>query len=47
GVIDWKRIVTRLKKAGFAGVLSVECGTEDEAVRSLAYMKTVLKEVGA
>lgn len=47
GVIDWRRLVGRLKKAGFKGVLSVECGTEDQAVRSLAYMKTVLKELDA
>lgn len=47
GVIDWKRIVQRLKQAGFAGVLSVECGTEAEAVRSLAHLNGVLTEVGA
>jgi sugar phosphate isomerase/epimerase len=47
GVIDWKRIVQRLKQAGFAGVLSVECGTETEAVRSLAHLNQVLAEVGA
>ena len=47
GVIDWKRLVGRLKKAGFKGVLSVECGTEDEAVRSLAYLNKVLKELDA
>lgn len=47
GVIDFMRIATRLKKAGFAGCLSVECGTEDEAVRSLAHMKKVLAEVYA
>ncbi len=47
GVIDWKRLVGRLKKAGFKGVLSVECGTEDEAIRSLAHMNRVLKELDA
>jgi sugar phosphate isomerase/epimerase len=47
GVIDWHRIVRRLKKAGFTGVLSVECGTEAEAVRSLAHLRTVLKECEA
>lgn len=44
GVIDWHRLVRRLKQAGFDGVLSVECGTEDEARRSLAYLKKVLQE---
>ena len=44
GEIDWHRIVKRLKTAGFKGVLSVECGTETEAKRSLAYLTKVLKE---
>ena len=44
GEIDWHRIVKRLKQAGYHGVLSVECGTEDEAQRSLAYLTTVLGE---
>ncbi len=47
GVIDWHRMVRRLKKAGFRGVLSVECGTEAEAVKSLAYLAKVLKEEDA
>lgn len=47
GVIDWKRLVGRLKKAGFKGVLSVECGSEEEAVRSLAYLNRVLQELQA
>ncbi|MCX6914484.1 MAG: sugar phosphate isomerase/epimerase [Verrucomicrobia bacterium] len=46
GVIDWTRIVRRLKKAGYAGVLSVECGTEEQAVRSLSHLNKVLAEVG-
>lgn len=44
GVIDWSRIVGRLKEAGFDGVLSVECGTEEEAVRSLAHLQGVLQK---
>jgi len=47
GVIDWHKIVRRLKQAGFTGVLSVECGTDEEAVKSLAYLKKVLDEVYA
>ena len=47
GVIDWHRMIKRLKEAGYRGVLSVECGTEDEAARSLAYLKKVLKELDA
>lgn len=44
GEIDWHRIVKRLKQAGYKGVLSVECGTEPEAERSLAYLTKVLQE---
>ena len=47
GVIDWKKIVGRLKQAGYKGVLSVECGTEDEAVRSHAHLTKVLQELDA
>ena len=47
GVIDWKKFVGQLKKAGYKGVLSVECGTEEQAVRSLAHLTRVLQEVGA
>ena len=47
GVIDWKRIVGRLKEAGYKGVLSVECGTEEEATRSLAHLTNVLQELDA
>lgn len=45
GVIDWKRLVGRLKKAGYRGVLSVECGTEEEAVRSHTHLTKVLQEL--
>lgn len=47
GMIDWRRIVARLKKAGYTGVLSVECGSEEQAERSLAYLKKVLAELDA
>jgi hypothetical protein len=39
--------VGRLKKAGYKGVLSVECGTEEQAVRSLAHLTKVLQELDA
>lgn len=38
GVIDWPRVISIIRKHGFSGVLSVECGTPDEAARSLAYL---------
>ncbi len=47
GEIDWHRLVKRLKQAGYTGVLSVECGTEDEAQRSLDYLTQVLQAEGA
>ncbi len=47
GVIDWHRVIGRLKKAGYDGVLSVECGTVEDARRSLAYLQGVLQELDA
>ena len=47
GEIDWHRIVKRLKRAGYKGVLSVECGTEEQAKRSLAHLAKVLDEESA
>lgn len=47
GVVDWLKLVGRLKKAGYKGVLSVECGTEQEAVRSHAHLTKVLQELDA
>jgi len=38
GVLDWKRIVGILREGGFSGVLSVECGTPEDAARSLAHL---------
>lgn len=42
GVIDWRRIISILRGANFSGVLSVECGTEQQAARSLAHLNQVL-----
>ncbi|MBI4552440.1 MAG: sugar phosphate isomerase/epimerase [Candidatus Latescibacteria bacterium] len=42
GVIDWERIITRLKEVNYSGVFSVECGTEEQAVRSLSYLNGLL-----
>ena len=47
GEIDWHRIVKRLKQAGFKGVLSVECGTAEDAKRSLPYLTNVLRAENA
>jgi sugar phosphate isomerase/epimerase len=42
GVIDWARVVSILRDAGFKGVLSVECGTPRQAADSLAHLQSVL-----
>ncbi len=42
GVIDWQRTAAILDEAGFSGVLSVECGSSDQAERSLAHLREVL-----
>jgi sugar phosphate isomerase/epimerase len=42
GVIDWQRVISILRGANFRGVLSVECGTEQQAARSLAHLDRVL-----
>lgn len=44
GVVDWRRVVGILSSAGYGGVLSVECGTPDQAVRSLQHLRSVLAE---
>ena len=42
GVIDWKRVIGILRAGNFRGVLSVECGTEPQAARSLAHLRSLL-----
>jgi sugar phosphate isomerase/epimerase len=44
GVIDWKRIVRILDDFGFDGVLSVECGSPEQAARSLSHLRAVIGE---
>jgi len=43
GVIDWARVIGVLGKAGFTGVLSVECGTIPQAARSLKHLNACLE----
>ena len=45
GVIDWRRTVAILKESGYSGVLSVECGTAEQAARSLAHLTEVIAGV--
>jgi len=44
GVIDWPRVVKILRRAKFNGVLAVECGTEEQAARSIKYLRKVLQK---
>ena len=44
GVIDWPRVIGILRKAGFKGVLAVECGTEEQAAKSIAYLRKALRQ---
>lgn len=45
GVIDWRKVVQICRKAPRDIVLSVECGTVEQAERSIKHLKEVLKEV--
>jgi sugar phosphate isomerase/epimerase len=42
GVIDWAKIIAILREADYDGVLSVECGTPEQAARSLAHLSSLL-----
>jgi sugar phosphate isomerase/epimerase len=42
GVIEWTQVIRILRDAEFNGVLSVECGTPDQAARSLAHLQGLL-----
>jgi len=42
GVVDWPRVIDILRCHRYRGVLSVECGTIEQAERSLRHLQTVL-----
>ncbi len=42
GVIDWSRVVRILQEGGFNGVLSVECGTVEQARRSFSHLNALV-----
>jgi 3-oxoisoapionate decarboxylase len=46
GMVDWRQVVKVLQDVGYDGVLSVECGTVDQAARSIDHLKQVLAGVG-
>jgi sugar phosphate isomerase/epimerase len=47
GVIDWHRVVSILQDGNYDGVLSVECGTSNQAARSLIHLKQVMQDATA
>jgi sugar phosphate isomerase/epimerase len=42
GVVDWERVLAILRPLDRELVLSVECGTIDEAERSLAFLGALI-----
>ena len=45
GVIDWQAVIALCKSAPRAIVLSVECGTVEQAERSIAHLKEIVQNV--
>jgi sugar phosphate isomerase/epimerase len=43
GVIDFRKIITLLKKHDYSGVLSVECDTPDQARKSLEFLRSLME----
>lgn len=43
GVINWRKVTEILRAAKYQGVLSVECGTPEQAARSLHHLNTILE----
>ena len=41
GVVDWVKVAAILRKYEFSGVLSVECGTPEQAERSLTHLNSI------
>ena len=44
GEVDWPRVIEILRRHKFTGVLCVECGTVDQAARSLTFLKNLLQQ---
>ncbi len=42
GLIDWKKVIAICKSAPRDITMCVECGTEEEAARSIAYLKSLM-----
>jgi len=46
GVIDWERVMKILLRVGYKGALSVECGTEEQAKKSLEHLRGLRNKLG-
>ncbi len=44
GVVDWPQVMRVLRDHDYSGVLSVECGTEEQAEQSIAFLTHTLRE---
>jgi sugar phosphate isomerase/epimerase len=42
GVIDWRRVIEIIRRAPRDIVMSVECGSIDEAARSVKHLRSLL-----
>jgi sugar phosphate isomerase/epimerase len=47
GVIDWARVIRILEEVNWSGVLSCECGTAEQASRSLSHLGALLRTTEA
>ncbi len=47
GVIDWARVIGILRESNWNGVLSCECGTSEQAARSLEHLTRVIGQAEA
>lgn len=47
GVIDWGRVIEILHETNYDGVLSVECGTPEQAARSLSHLQSLGAEAAS
>lgn len=47
GVIDWARVITILEEVHWNGVLSCECGTSEQARRSLLHLQALIQQAEA
>ena len=44
GVVDWERVVAILRSVPQDVVMSVECGTMDQAARSIDFLRKIIEK---